>query len=503
MSEKVKLTDIEYNEVQQKRQKAIDIEKEENNKKIKELKERIRTEEDGKYAWQLNLELDEKETLIHNEPVFKCTYQNLKNFINYCPTYAGKFYFNDMREDMYTTVLEKDDASIGEVNPTEDMVVSMIRDDAYSLFGKMPTLTDTKTAIHNVCLEHRYNPVVEALRKLKWDHKKRLETFFIDTLEAEDTPCVKEMTKKFFYAACNRAHVAGCDWDNMIILHGDQSIGKSKIMKRFCKAIGVEKYFAPVSNVDSSKDSNQIVDASWIVVWEELARLMKQESGEVKSVISAGDGFYRNSYGKGARLHKRKNVYIGNTNEDIFLKDYTSDVERRYWIIHCLAKGKDRTGEFWTQFDKKFNDNYYKQVAAEAMYYYENEKDYKYQILSESSREELIKIQAQHKTISDNAFADILFEVLDNIPECKYTKQSDFMRDFKKTLDMVTGDESYIPLNPEFRIKKFRASFLKASLEKYFTEVGKGRNYIEALLKPKFNRVTGTGNNYFFVRKEE
>lgn len=498
----VRLDDIEIEEVANRRQEKIEKEKEDNQKRIREIKERIRTEDDGKNAWQLNLELDERNTLVSNEPVFAINYDNMRRYIEYCPKYANKFYFNDMREDMYTTVLKKSNASLGEIGAVENIVIDAVREDILYFFGKLPAANTVKTAISNICLINRYNPVVEALHSGKWDHKKRLETFFIDTLDADDKPVVREMTKKFFYAACKRAHEPGADWDNMIILTGDQSIGKSKIMKRFCSSLGLEEYFAPVSAVDSSKDSNQIIDVSWIVVWEELAKVMKQESGEIKSVISAGDGFYRNSYGKSARLHKRKNVFIGNTNEDIFLKDYTSEVERRYWIIPCRALGKNRTGEFWKEFDKKFNDNYYKQIAFEAMYYYENEKDYKYQVLSVEGRNELINMQQEHKTTADNDFSEILFEVLDNIPDQQYLDvTSNFLKSFKKTLDMIMNDETYVPLDKNFRIKNINAKHLKLALEMYMPQVAKGRKYLVNLLSSRFIYTRGAGNKLFFKRK--
>ena len=138
-----------------------------------------------------------------------------------------------------------------------------------------------ESALMEVFDKNRYNPIVDYLNSVEWDGQERVESLFIDLLDADDTELNRYMTKIWFIAAVKRIFEPGSKFDNMIVLQGQQGIGKSAI----CDLISL-KYSNNVSlNEINNKDLINKLTRTWIAVVDELDSFNKKEIKQCDSII--------------------------------------------------------------------------------------------------------------------------------------------------------------------------------------------------------------------------
>lgn len=407
------ITDEEIELLMEKRKKsAIEEQKrqvDEQRKMLDTLKKKLRE----KHPDLANLEIDEAKTLKCNKIVFVHSYDNLKTFIEECNKYKGHFWHSDF-SDLNLTNL---DGSGKIKNALDDNVGAMIREDIIRVFGMNNRFLekDIDTAIRNLCNKYRKNEVLEVLDELQWDGKKRMENFFIDTVGAIDEEYTREATKKWFYAAVKRVYEPGCKFDNMIILQDPtQGTGKTNTVELLARYLDLGKYCLNTCSLDpNNKDTYVLLNDAWIVLWDELGNSFKFESSTMKNLLSKTCDNFRDPYEKGSKDHPRKCVVIGTTNEENFLKDYTGDMERRYWIFSCEGVCGDE--KYWKEWNAKYNQKYFKQVWAEAVYLYKNNPNMSYTVLTDSIREKLGERQIEFRTTEKDPYQDIIIETLDKI----------------------------------------------------------------------------------------
>ncbi|MBO6207239.1 MAG: hypothetical protein J6N53_02875 [Lachnospiraceae bacterium] len=211
--------------------------------------------------------------------------------------------------------------------------------------------------------ERRYHPIRDYLGALKWDGMERLDTILINYLGAEDTPYVRAVTRKSFTAAVARVYEPGIKYDCMLVLCGDQGIGKSTL---FAKLGG--KWYSDSMTIADMKDKTaaEKLQGIWIMELSELAGLKKMDVETVKSFLSRTDDQYRVPYGQYVEMHPRTGIIAGTTNAvNGFLRDITGN--RRFWPV--LLKGRDPK-RIWEMTDKDVG-----QIWAEAaVRYREGEK---------------------------------------------------------------------------------------------------------------------------------
>ena len=174
--------------------------------------------------------------------------------------------------------------------------------------------------------QNRFHPVRDYLAGLKWDGKARLDTIFIDYLGAEDSPYNRAVARKIFTAAVARVYDPGCKMDYMPVLVGKQGIGKSHLLS----IMGGEWFSDSITSIQG-KEGYEALQGSWIVEWAELSAAKKSDIESMKQFISKRDDRYRKAYARRVTDNPRQCVFIGTTNDDEFLRDYTGN--RRFWPI--------------------------------------------------------------------------------------------------------------------------------------------------------------------------
>ena len=192
--------------------------------------------------------------------------------------------------------------------------------------------------------DRRFHPIRAYLEALPpWDGQKRIEGLLPRCFQADDTPYVRAVTRKVFAAAVARIFRPGTKFDSVLVLDGEQGIGKSTLFRELA---GDEYYSETLSLTDmSSKDGAEKLQGYWIVEIGELAGMRKADIEKVKNFISTLDDIYRPSYGHTVESHPRQAVIIATVNgEKGYLRDITGN--RRFWIIKCRQKEQARKWSF-------------------------------------------------------------------------------------------------------------------------------------------------------------
>ena len=211
-------------------------------------------------------------------------------------------------------------------------------DEKYGTFSQR----NYSIAVAKVVDDRSYHPIRDFFESLpEWDGVKRVETALVDYLAAEDTPYVRAVTRKLLCAAYVRVHNPGAKFDNMIVLNGDQGIGKST----FISKLGGEWYSGSLNLSDmNDKTAAEKLQGYWILEIGELAGMKKADLDKVKAFISRQDDKYRASFGRRVTPHPRQCVFFGTTNnENGYLRDITGN--RRYWNVKVTGKGKHKAWE--------------------------------------------------------------------------------------------------------------------------------------------------------------
>ena len=184
-------------------------------------------------------------------------------------------------------------------------------------------------AMLSVASENPFNPLQDYLNGLEWDGIERIDMWLVSHLGADDNPFVRVVGRKFLISAIARAMRPGCKVDTMLVLEGEQGIGKSMTLQ----ALGEPWVLEELSDM-KSKDCKQDIQGHWLVEVSELDAMRKNEVETVKAFVAKQVDTFRPPYGRFSKEHPRQCVLIGTTNSDSYLRDHTGN--RRFWPVRCI-----------------------------------------------------------------------------------------------------------------------------------------------------------------------
>jgi putative DNA primase/helicase len=186
---------------------------------------------------------------------------------------------------------------------------------------------DTADAVLQVARKNSYDPVKEYLEGLRnWPiHGGPIDYVARDGLHLTD-PLDLRIIKKWAISAVARAMRPGCKVDTVLILVGEQALGKSS----FFSALAGE-WFSDTPMDMQNKDRFQQLHGPWIYEWSELSSIRAADMEDIKAFITSQDDRFRASYAAETLNHKRHGVIVGSTNKHEFLRDPTGN--RRFWPI--------------------------------------------------------------------------------------------------------------------------------------------------------------------------
>lgn len=176
----------------------------------------------------------------------------------------------------------------------------------------------------------RFHPIRDWLATLQWDGTPRINQWLAKTFGATDDTYHEAIGAKFLIAAVRRIRQPGCKFDYMVVLEGNQGIGKSTAIKEMFG----EQYFSDAIPEElASRDAAMALLGVWVLEFAEIQHLIRNEVEVIKAFLSRSTDRYRPPYGKHYVERARQGVLIGTTNATDYLRDVSGN--RRIWPVRC------------------------------------------------------------------------------------------------------------------------------------------------------------------------
>jgi predicted P-loop ATPase len=139
-------------------------------------------------------------------------------------------------------------------NGSIDQKVLVVRSKIHKAFRFDPGTGNTFDAIMQLCLDNKFDPILDYLDALTWDGTPRLDRWLVTYAGAEDTELNREFGRIALVAAARRARQPGIKFDPIIVLEGSMGTNKSKAIETLA---GVENF-----RVASAKISPAVASSS-------------------------------------------------------------------------------------------------------------------------------------------------------------------------------------------------------------------------------------------------
>ena len=211
-----------------------------------------------------------------------------------------------------------------EFNDADEADMRAYFESTYSMYSQ----NKMNDALQVYFVNNKVNPLLQILNDLVWDGKPRIEHFLHDIMKAEDNEYTRECSRLIFAGGIHRAYEPGCKFDDMIVLIGGQSAGKSTIVRWLNMD---ENFFREIKTI-SGKEGIEAIRGVWIgEVAELMAMTRVKEAEAVKAYITSQEDSYRPPYAKHVQTIPRRCMFIGTTNNPQFLTDKTGN--RRFYPV--------------------------------------------------------------------------------------------------------------------------------------------------------------------------
>lgn len=234
-----------------------------------------------------------------------------------------------------------------------------------SKHGCEATTTDIEAAVTNVAYHDRFHPIREYLDSLVWDKKPRINTWMKDYLGAVDggyPEYLEAVSRKVLCAAVLRAQKPGVEYHHVVVLEGEQDLGKSATVA----ILGGE--WASDSPIDPhDRDTVDKMQGRWLIEMAEMETVRKADEDALKAFITRKTDRVRLAYGRSTGEYPRQSIFIATKNpgpDGTYLKDPTGN--RRWWPVRLEPKADKATG--LSQIDFKGLQAARNQLFAEAMH---------------------------------------------------------------------------------------------------------------------------------------
>jgi len=182
-------------------------------------------------------------------------------------------------------------------------------------------------AVNAVARANAVNVLATWLDGLVWDGEERLAAVLPVLFGAPDTAYVRAVSKAFLVMLVARAFEPGCQADYMLVLEGPQGARKSSALRAL---IGPD-WFSDTTIAIGSKDALLAIRGKWVHEIAELASFNRVAAEEKKAFLTNRVDRYREPFGRRESDHPRTCVFVGTTNDDLYLKDATGG--RRFWPV--------------------------------------------------------------------------------------------------------------------------------------------------------------------------
>lgn len=250
-----------------------------------------------------------------SEHKLKLTLTNLTEIFTKHPEFYGKISYNQLR-GRYAIRKSCPFGEPGLWNTINNHKARIWLETNYNLNGNLgPAIVDA--AFEAAADNYPFNPVTDLLDTLTWDGS---DVFFGDWLKSENNDYTYATIKYWMMGAVKRAYEPGCKWREVLILSGEQGIGKST----FFEVLALNKdWFSDSKLKIGDGEGYGALRGKWIVEFGELSSFNKKDQEDIKNFIAASVDVHRTKYEKYEKDLLRRCVFGGTSNNEKYLTDPT------------------------------------------------------------------------------------------------------------------------------------------------------------------------------------
>jgi predicted P-loop ATPase len=206
-------------------------------------------------------------------------------------------------------------------------------------------------AVDAVAQCRRFHPVRDFMSSLVWDGVPRLDTWLTDYLHVVDVPGYTRMVaRKWLLSAVARTFAPGCQVDYVLVLEGNQRIGKTSALRVLAND---DWHTEPELGTLEGKESVMLVQGALIVEFGEGHVVNKASAERLKSFISTKADDIVPKYANQKRRYPRGCVFAMTVNRNSeYLQDETGNA--RFLPVEVLGLVDQKglaaaVGQLWAE----------------------------------------------------------------------------------------------------------------------------------------------------------
>jgi hypothetical protein len=312
---------------------------------------------------------------------------NLGAVLEHHPAWKGYLWFDAVR---LRPMVNKD--------PLSDEVVTQIArwmGDAMRI--SVNNLRLLERCIVSECHKHPRDLLQEWLANLpQWDGTPRLRSWLHDVAGTKDSDYGRHISAILPISMIARALEPGVLFRHVVILEGPEELKKSTLVR----ALGTDEWTIELSIGLDSKEAHLLLQGAWVAEMPELDVMSRTEDPRLKAYVSMRFDSYIPKYSNNRVDSPRRTVFIGTTNETVYLRGQTGNTR---FLPIAVTKLIDT--------DSLLRDR--EQIFAEALAFYLDHPDDWWQ-MSLAAEEEAIE-QREDRRVS-SVYEDDLRQWLDSPP---------------------------------------------------------------------------------------
>jgi Virulence-associated protein E len=199
---------------------------------------------------------------------------------------------------------------LGDFDELNDEAMRALHMKAHALGLKTPR-PFFQDVVLNIARENVRHPVREYLKQLedgkRWDGKPRIDSCLIDYAGAENTELNKAFGRLFLLAAVRRVRRPGVKFDFLLVLEGQQGLGKSSL----ARALAGPEWFEDALELGASpKHTVEQMGGKRVGEFSELSGITRREVETVKASLSRTHDTARLAYDKTSSTVPRQFILI-------------------------------------------------------------------------------------------------------------------------------------------------------------------------------------------------